>query len=766
MNISTGIGSKMELQRWVSRLKVAARTGRLLDLGHHQGERPSERSRTDERYIPTIAIRQVLASRSTNVDPHGLQIRGALFLEELDLAGVEFPHPLRLLNCDAQARISLRGAEIKELCLSGTHARGVELDQAKIASDCLADNGFEVTGTFSARGVQIGGRLVMSHAILRNETEAARERIALNLDSAEVKGELLLNDGFEAHGEVLILAAHIGGQLNLNNAAIYNAGADTLSFDSAEITGGILARRGFKSDGKVRGPEARVGGLFDLSAATLRNTGDDALHIDRISIAGGLVLADGFAAEGCVHAVDARIGGSLNLSTATLLNPDGDAINVDGAEIARNLYLRNGFEAAGTVRANGAKIGGDLELRGATLRNCGREALKLDGIAIAGDLMAGAAGARGVFRACGTVCILGATIGGEVNLTRSIVRRKNDDVDDPRREVHGPGACFDRHFGCARSTAWSCSAKRSHVELANIKADDSASDSNNSDHPHVHVGAVCIKSASMRGLVLRSPIHIEGLDLRRAVIGDLETGEELPAPLTATGWRVADIQGPVRGSTGAARRWLKSHPNKKKPAQPWWALAEVYERNGDPAAGRRLRFFAANKVTRQSPTPTKVPRLMYGALVGHGYYPIAALAWLIIVLAVSSLTVFNIEDRIVPANYERARAAVLRGICGENSSITGEPGRLGCAATVSASMGNFSVTANSPCEAYPGYPCWHWLSFTLNSVVPAWGTPNADWIIRTDGPLWLTGWLFLLKFFAWSLLALLLAGVTGLLRRT
>jgi hypothetical protein len=80
--------------------------------------------------------------------------------------------------------------------------------------------------------------------------------------------------------------------------------------------------------------------------------------------------------------------------------------------------------------------------------------------------------------------------------------------------------------------------------------------------------------------------------------------------------------------------------------------------------------------------------------------------------------------------------------------------------------GSFDPTARTPCREYPGYPCWHWLPFTMNNVVPAWGTPSPDWVMHFDVPQWVTWLLLLLKVLAWALLALLLAAVTGLLRKT
>jgi len=70
-----------------------------------------------------------------------------------------------------------------------------------------------------------------------------------------------------------------------------------------------------------------------------------------------------------------------------------------------------------------------------------------------------------------------------------------------------------------------------------------------------------------------------------------------------------------------------------------------------------------------------------------------------------------------------------------------------------------------PCATHSDYPCFNPLTFTVNSLVSVTGTASADWVIRPDAH-WLTIMLTFLKLNAWALAALLLAGITGLLRKT
>lgn len=82
------------------------------------------------------------------------------------------------------------------------------------------------------------------------------------------------------------------------------------------------------------------------------------------------------------------------------------------------------------------------------------------------------------------------------------------------------------------------------------------------------------------------------------------------------------MHGRLRRDRRAAATCLSTQPIFV--AQPWLALADVYERNGQPADARRLRFDAARRTTKTAPPWSKPARWAYGLLVGYGYYPLTA----------------------------------------------------------------------------------------------------------------------------------------------
>jgi hypothetical protein len=111
--------------------------------------------------------------------------------------------------------------------------------------------------------VQIDGALVLSGGSFQNI-----HAIAIKGDGLAVGGDVYVEMNgtarFEAHGEVRLPGARIGGELRCGGALLNNPGgvalvADGIAVDGAvSFTGDDLAR--FEAHGEVRLPGARIGG--------------------------------------------------------------------------------------------------------------------------------------------------------------------------------------------------------------------------------------------------------------------------------------------------------------------------------------------------------------------------------------------------------------------------------------------------------------------------------------------------------------------------
>jgi hypothetical protein len=703
------------VQQWVGKLSRAAADGVPLDV--------------EEKLLPADALRKVLIDPELAADPRGLRIQNAHMTEELDLEHIVFSHPLHLRNCTLEGAIKLAGATIKELNLADSHLQEVDLNNAEVHGDVIANRSV-ADGPISALNARIGGLLSLNGATIRNA-----DGIALTLDGAQITGGLFADDGFNAEGEVRANAARISRHLSLNGATLRNAGRYALNLDWVQIDGGLYADDGFNAEGEVRVTSARISGQLSLNGATLRNAGGDALNLDWLRIDGGLYAGDGFNAEGKVRANAARIGGQLSLVGATLRNAGGDALTLDGAEIIGGVFARESFEADGVVHAIGARIGGQLSLKGAIFRNPDGIALTLDGAQITGDAFADDG-----FTAEGVVRAVGAKITGLLSLDGATLRNP-DGVALGLDGAEITGGVFARGSFEADGEVRAPTARIEKV--FNLEA---ASLRNPTGY------ALDVQSATIATLVLTPSVAEGVIHLHGTKIGDLITPEEPAVPLIATGWQVSDIHGPLRENVISAMRWLETDPTSADPRQktsiqPWHAFAAVYERNGDPTGARKLRYAAAKKLTAQSSGLAKAAGWFYDGLVGHGYHPLRAFGWLAVVVFSGWLVVAAAQKDIVPANMKDAIAAVNDQQADKKTTTP-------------------PFTAGTPCESHPTYPCESSFTFAFNALAPtSVSSTDTYWTVR-HGAYWLTVVLALLKLFGWALAALLLAGVTGLLRKT
>ncbi len=200
-------------------------------------------------------------------------------------------------------------------------------------------------------------------------------------NEAEITGSVFLSNGFTAEGEVRFLGARIGGVLSCEDGTFHNRTKDSqgtaLHCGRAKITGDVFLTKDFTAEGEVRFLGARIGGVLSCEDGTFHNRTKDgqgiALNCGRAKITGDVFLTKDFTAEGEVRFLGARIGGVLSCEDGTFHNRTKDgqgiALNCDTAKIAGSVFLSNGFTAAGEVRFLGATIGGDLALSKGTFNN-------------------------------------------------------------------------------------------------------------------------------------------------------------------------------------------------------------------------------------------------------------------------------------------------------------------------------------------------------------------------------------------------------------
>jgi hypothetical protein len=316
------------------------------------------------------------------VHHRGVCLQGAWIDGELSLSSASLPFDISLNRCRwAGAGLNLRDAEINgSLFLSGSQTQGLTLDGAVVKGDVFLNDGFKASGEVRMLGVQVGGDLDCSGAQLDGQSGDA-----LSLDRAMVKGGVFLSDGFKASGEVRMLGAQVGGNLECNGAQLDGQGGDAISLDRVVVKGSVFLNGSFKARGKVRMLGAKVDGELSCSSAQLDGKGGDALVLDGLVVKGSVFLNDRFKASGKVRMLGAHVGGILDCSGAQLDGQGGHALALDRAVINGSVFLKDSFKASGAVRMLGAQVGGNLSCSGALLDN-GKEgtSLSMEGAKIVG----------------------------------------------------------------------------------------------------------------------------------------------------------------------------------------------------------------------------------------------------------------------------------------------------------------------------------------------------------------------------------------------
>src|SRR5208283_813302 len=246
------------------------------------------------------------------VDQRGIQAHGARIEGELDLSFVTVPFPLVLTCCGLRRETTLRFLEVPTLSLSGCAVRSINAECATVKGSVTLSNGFYAEGEVQLLGAQIGSNLDCGAGRFRNAGGKA-----LRADRIYVQGSVFLRNAFIAEGEVRLLGAEIGGNLECNDGTFKNAGGRALSADRAGVHGSVFLRDGFSAEG-------------------------EALNADRISAQGNALLSGGFVAEGEVNLAGAQIGNNLSCDGGVFKNASGRALNADGINVKGFVFFRGG----------------------------------------------------------------------------------------------------------------------------------------------------------------------------------------------------------------------------------------------------------------------------------------------------------------------------------------------------------------------------------------------------------------------------------------
>ena len=306
----------------------------------------------------------------------GLQVDGSVFCNPFDGQRFEATGELRLLGAHIGGQLSFSGAQLRNENAAALTADWLHVDGSmfcnKVDGQTVDGQPFKATGELRLLGAHIGGQLSFVGAQLRNE-----DATALNADGLQVDGSMFCDavDGrpFEATGELCLAGAHIGGHLSFSGAQLRNEDATALNAEGLHVDGSMFCNafdvHPFDATGELRLMGAHIGGELNFYGARLHNEEDPALNADWLQVGGSMLCnaIDGqpFEATGELRLPGGHIGGELSFQGAQLRSDnDAPALNAEALQVDENMFCRavdgQPFKATGELRLMRARIGGRL----------------------------------------------------------------------------------------------------------------------------------------------------------------------------------------------------------------------------------------------------------------------------------------------------------------------------------------------------------------------------------------------------------------------
>lgn len=237
-----------------------AEAGEGLTLG--DGKLPSAGDYS--RSIRAGIIRYLLLGGCEGLRCHekGVQIMGAWVPDLLDLAGCDSDNVLYIKNSRFSTLLQLQGAKLRAVFLDGSHCPEIKADRLHLRENIHLRGGFHATGEVRLLGAEIGGNLDCDKGTFNN-----KGRFALSADRVVVGGSVFLRAKFNATGAVRMPGAEIGGNLECDKGTFSNVGGYALNASNAHIPGALFWRGGTNVVGQVE--------LSGVSCASLNDDWSD-----------------------------------------------------------------------------------------------------------------------------------------------------------------------------------------------------------------------------------------------------------------------------------------------------------------------------------------------------------------------------------------------------------------------------------------------------------------------------------------------------------
>ena len=493
--------------------------------------------------------------------------------------------------------------------------------------------GFTAEGKVNLNCATIGGNLICDGGQITN-----RSGDALRADTIRVEGGLFLRNGFKVEGDVHLVCANIGGDLDCSSASFRNPGATALCADRVTVTGGIFLHRDFRAEGRVHLSCAEIGGDLTCSGGHIVSEGI-ALLAQRMRVQGNVFLDSGFKARGQVSLCGSRIGGNLSCSGGSFF-AQGTALNADEIKVGSGVFLSDGFMAEGEVRLHIARIGGNFTCVGGQLVNPGGAALSADQLKVEGSVF------LEKFKAEGEVRLHSATIVGNLycrkaQLTNRGGRALSGDgleiegavfLNDNFRahgEVRLPGATIGNDLDCRKGYFLNRDALALVADGMKVKGSVYMSDG------FTATGTVSLFSATIDGYFMwtdvASPAKVSLLlvSTRIGTLWDEHKSWPRHGNLYLHGLVYDEIHDRAPSDPESRIAWLRRQPGGHYWPQPYEQLAAVLRKRGHTADASRILVAKERERRKQLGFFGRVLHCVLGLTIGYGYRSWLALLWML-----------------------------------------------------------------------------------------------------------------------------------------
>ena len=284
-----------------------------------------------QRNVRAALIRWMCADRRAIEleDPGGIRVMGARITGGLDLAHLHVPAPLELRNCSIPEEISLDATEIPGLSLDGSHTGAIYAQGINVTGELDMGRGFDasaevlmIKSTIDGPAMFSGGRF--RHSIAPRELPPewaeleSQMKVALNLHDAQIKGTVVMSNGFQSDGAIVMDNASIlgdflawGGRfINPNRYAIW-APQCVFSHDVhlSDVIFQVPAPHIAVVDGSLYFFGARIGGALDVAGVKFAGapSDDHGLEASHASMQNLVTIGASFGGDAFEHLNGAEI---------------------------------------------------------------------------------------------------------------------------------------------------------------------------------------------------------------------------------------------------------------------------------------------------------------------------------------------------------------------------------------------------------------------------------------------------------------------------